>query len=339
MTKIKKLNVPPSSFGDKNKWADYIELLCISSLDNLISSDEIFDKIFGDKSDDENEDISLTDEIEEDGDDFDLGEETQGSKEDSRKAKINGIFEFLLSRKSLFKQYYPFEVSDSPYHIKLISKLSYKQYSYLNLLLSSNLDYLKKYKPELTTKFEENSVFVFKKLFPENSKIEYFGKGNERSKHFSENKLSKRIKQLSQILKIPLSPNFDEEEINEHNTGDGGLDLVGWSEFMDSNSGMIINFGQCACGKEWFDKQFDIHPAKWNNYLHIDQPLIRTLLTPSSFRRYDGDWFKKMKIYDCIIIDRYRFLTSLRKRENSKVATSNLHIVEEVMSWNSDYFN
>ena len=46
-----------------------------------------------------------------------------------------------------------------------------------------------------------------------------------------------------------------------------------------------------------------------------------------------------MKIFDCVIVDRYRFLNSLRKKENSKTALLNMTIVDEIIDWNIDYFN
>ncbi len=349
MAKIKKLSTPPDGFGDKNKWADYIELLCITSLDKIVSADEIYDKMYGDKSDDESEDAGLIDETE-DGDFVFESEElisdedneddiTKGEKDDKNKSKINEIFDFLVSRNNLFGEFYPFQISKSPKYIKLKEGLSNKHYSYLGLLASSNLDYLRMHKSSLTTNFETNSLFVFKKLLPNEARIEYFGKGNERGSVFSENKLYDRLLQLSDVLKTPISSLLVKEEINASNTGDGGLDIVGWHDIIDNLSGKVIIFGQCACGLDWYDKQFDIHPAKWDNYISSSHPILRTLITPISFRNYNGDWFKKSKIFDCVIIDRYRFLKSLRKRENSKVALSNANVVEEVIQWNNDYFN
>lgn len=159
MVKVKELSTAPNSLKDINKWADYIELLCMSSLDNIISSDEIYDKLYGDKSDDEEID---------DESNLDIDEETPVSEIiDRRHSKINDFFELLISRKSLYLDFYPFEVSSSPYYIKLNNKTSYKQYSYLGLLVSSNLDYLKNHSPHLTRSFEDNSMFVFKHMFPE----------------------------------------------------------------------------------------------------------------------------------------------------------------------------
>lgn len=340
MKYLRSLTKPPNSFGDTNKWADYLEVLCLTSMDNIISADDIYDKLYGDKSDDESS--TSTNEYETEDGESDIVEymvETSSEKSDVRQSKINDVFEFLVSRNSLFEDSYPFRVSLGPRYIKLNDNISFKQYSYLGLLISSNLDYFSYFKSDLTTNFELNSIFVFKKLFPENAKIEYFGKGAARSKIFSANKLIDRIKQLSEILQFPLASVFDEAEIGQNNTGDGGLDLVGWYDIADNNSGKIINFGQCACGKDWFNKQFDISMSKWKNYLHPRHPILTTLITPSSFRKYDGSWFNNMKIYDCIIIDRSRFLKSLRKRENSKVATVNMEMVKILKEINLSHFN
>ncbi len=337
---MKSLTKPPESFGDKNKWSDYIEILCLTSLDKIISSDDIFDKLYGDKSDDESS--VQSNEIEsEDGETDEIEYETKipSERNDIRMSKINDLFEFIISRKSIFEEYYPFKISLAPKVIRLKEQLSFKQYSYLGLLISANLDYFLYFKSDLTTNFELNSLFVFKKLFPLKANIEYFGKGATRSKVFSDNKLIDRIKKLSEVLNLRLSSLFDEAEIGANNTGDGGLDLVGWYDIFDNNSGKIINFGQCACGKEWFDKQFDMHLSKWKNYIQPTHPILTTLFTPTCFRKYNGSWYNNMKIYDCIIIDRPRFLMSLTKKENATVASTNFKMIEQIRKINLSYFN
>lgn len=340
MNYLKSLTEPPQSFGDQNKWADYLEILCVSSMDKIVTADDIFDKLYGDKSDDEQSVES--NEHESDDGEVDIAEymvESTSERSDVRQSKINDQFEFLVSRQALFGDFYPFRISFAPRNIQLKERLSFKQYSYLGLLISSNLDYFSYFKPDLTTNFEINSLFVFKKLFPEQAKIEYFGKGAQRSSVFSDNKLIDRIRTLADKLKLPLTALVNEDEFGQNNSGDGGLDLVGWYDIGDDNSGKIINFGQCACGKEWFEKQFDISMDKWRNYLQTNHPILTTLLTPSSFRKYDGTWYKESKIYNCIIIDRLRFLKSLRKRENSKVASSNIDMIYKVMEINISHFN
>lgn len=340
MKYLKSLTKPPRSFGDQNKWADYLEALCLCSLDKVISANDIYDKLYGDKSDDE-ESVE-SNEHESDDEEVDLREyivESYSERSDVRQSKINDQFEFLVARQTLFSEFYPFKVSLAPRSIELMERLSFKQYSYLGLLISSNLDYFSYFKPDLTKNFEINSLFVFRKLFPEQAQIEYFGNGAQRSSVFSANKLIDRVKILSEKLKLPLTNYATEDEIGKNNTGDGGLDLVGWFDIGDDNSGKIINFAQCACGKEWFDKQFDISMDRWSNYLQTNHPILTTLITPSSFRKYDGTWYKESKIYNCIIIDRLRFLKSLRKRENSKVAASNIDIINKVIKINISHFN
>ena len=340
MNYTKSLTKPPESFNDLNKWADYLEILCLSSEDKIITRDEIYDKLYGDKSDDETsiqtnelEDEDSRNEIEE------YKSETNGEKVDNRLSKIGDIFEFLISRKALYEKQYPFLVTIAPKTIALKKDVSFKQYSYLGLLLSANLDYFSYFKPELTTNFEINSMHVFKKLFPIDANVEYFGKGALRGNIFSQNKLIDRIKKLAEVLNLKLSARFDEQEVGHSNTGDGGLDLIGWYDIFDDNNGKIVNFGQCACGKDWYNKQFDIHIAKWKNYIDTTHPILTTLITPTSYRKYDGSWYNNMKVYDCIIIDRLRFIRALTKKENSKVSFVNMAMVQKVMAIEMKYFS
>lgn len=336
----KSLTAPPGSFSDLNKWSDYLEIFCLTSLDKIVTQDEIFDKLYGDKSDDESSVKSNEHEDEDDENDIEEYVSNNSSERtDVRLSKIGDIFEFLNSRKSLYGEHYPFQITRGPKTISLNKEISYRQYSYLGLLLSANLDYFSYYKPELTTNFELNSIHVFKKLFPIDAQIQYFGKGGQRNPIFTQNKLIDRVKKLAEVLGVKLSAYFDEEEIGHNNTGDGGLDLVGWFDLFDDNSGKVINFGQCACGKDWYNKQFDINAAKWQNFISTNHPILTTLITPASFRKYTGDWFNNMKIYDCIIIDRLRFVKSLNRKENSKVAHLNMEMVNTIKELNINYFN
>lgn len=104
------------------------------------------------------------------------------------------------------------------------------------------------------------------------------------------------ILRFSKALNLTTSVIFNEnkEEIDSSNTGDRGLDLIGWFDVFDKNSGKIVNLAQCAFGKDWFNKQFDLSEAKWDNYIHFTNPYIKTLFTLSSYRSYNGDWYKKI---------------------------------------------
>ena len=54
---MKSITTYPRSFSDANKWADYIEILCLLSLDTDLTIDDIYDRISGDKSVDEESEI------------------------------------------------------------------------------------------------------------------------------------------------------------------------------------------------------------------------------------------------------------------------------------------
>lgn len=44
---------------------------------------------------------------------------------------------------------------------------------------------------------------------------------------------------------------------------DAGLDIVSWLPFPDERSGKLIAFGQCATGKQWWDKRTELNPYDW----------------------------------------------------------------------------
>ena len=55
-----------------------------------------------------------------------------------------------------------------------------------------------------------------------------------------------RIKILGEQLNLYLSNYCTEDNIGKINSGDSGLDLVGWYDFKEKNAGMITYFAQCA---------------------------------------------------------------------------------------------
>ena len=229
-----------------------------------------------------------------------------------------------------FDKFYPFIISKKGNRITRVKKLSFKHYTYIYLLFSANLDYFKKFQPRLTHNFEEISLDVFRKFLPPTSHVHYFGSGGQRGGLFCKNKLYDRIKILSEQLGLHLSSYCTLENIGNNNLGDGGLDLVGWYDFKEKNVGMVTYFAQCACGKEWFDKQFESHSLNWENKLQFMNRPVNLLFTPSSFRKLDGHWLNESKIKDSIIVDRLRIIRHLSRRENSQNVFRNLDIIEDI---------
>lgn len=329
---MKSITNYPKPFTDANKWADYIEILCLLSPDTDITVEDIYDRISGDKSEDEEVEISeeYRSETPLDTQRIDNGSDS-APKTDYRYNKIKDHFMLLSTRNIQFNQFYPFVISKKGNRITQVKKLSFKHYTYIYLLLSANLDYFKKFQFNLSHNFEEISLDVLKKLLPNTSQVHYFGSGGKRGGLFNANKLYDRIKILGEQLGVHLSSRCTEVNIGSRNTGDGGLDLVAWYDFKEKNVGMVTYFAQCACGKEWFDKQFESHTLNWESKLQLVNKPINLLFTPSCFRKLDGRWLNDAKIVDSIIIDRLRIIRHLTRRENSRNVFRNLSVIEQIL--------
>lgn len=327
---MKSITTYPKSFNDTNKWADYIEILCLLSPDADLTVDDIYDRVSGDKSADEESEI-FEDYILENS--INITEMDKGSdsapKTDFKYEKIRDYFKSLDARQAQFNSSYPFVISNQN-RITRIDQFSNQHYTYIYLLFSANLDYFSKFLYQLSHNFEEISLDVFRKLLPPTSQVHYFGSGGKRGGLFQPNKLYDRIKILGAQLGLHLSSRCTEDSIGRNNSGDGGLDLVGWYDFKEKNVGMITYFAQCACGKDWFDKQFESHPLSWEGKLQLVNRPINVLFTPSSFRKLDGHWLNDGKIIDAIIIDRLRIVRHITLQESEQNVLRNNDMIEQI---------
>ena len=101
-----------------------------------------------------------------------------------------------------------------------------------------------------------------------------------------------------------------------HNVGDGGLDWVGVFNFPDNQFSQPTFFGQCACGSDWIEKQFDAHSSKWQNYIQFGNGYLTYHFIPRSFRDESLNWQNPLEINDVVLIDRYRLINLLKAETN-----------------------
>lgn len=326
---IEKLyNLPSPEDKDLNKWCDIIELLCLTNKDKEISKGDIRNDIVQDNA---GSDIDeLADEVyEEEEDTYHENEILQteqdfGSEEaviqDNISQFINSWFELLKYRESILGDFYPFKISEDYASIEIKSRdLTNSQKFYLYLLLSSNLRLIDKAKATaLAANFELFAFSAFSYLFPNGDKVKkyIFGKGKHRHADFKELNKFNLFKKLATLLNTELQFYITEETFSQYDTGEGGLDLVGWINFHDNNPGKLIVFGQCACGEEWEDKAFESSELNWETILNCSvlPSIVNSLFIPRLFRNPSG-WQRQDKIKRAILFDRYRILKSIELNE------------------------
>jgi hypothetical protein len=222
-------------------------------------------------------------------------------------ARWRDILNYVQIRSSAFAGAYPFEISDDQDTIAVAYDNSPKQRLYLALLLASSLRTLEKGRRNgVARAFEEVSFAVFSKLLPPGSEVRpTWAAAGEADPY--KGTLFQKLTALAADLRC--TPNFVEADFNPNDTGDGGMDIVGWHPMSDFRSGMPIAMAQCGCSRDdWEHKQLEAHPVKHSQRLPVMHPWANYYFMPLDFRRADGDWAKKSDLAEVIIVDRLRIL-------------------------------
>ncbi|HNX76649.1 MAG TPA: hypothetical protein PLM07_12610 [Candidatus Rifleibacterium sp.] len=323
---IKNFRLPNEDF-ELNDWLDHIEFLCCISQDGSITESAVVDRFF-----DENNNCPHTAALAlgNDSDFPELSENYFDSSDliddeiivldiydsqlhDRITDKIRNLFTSLACRTGAYGDDYPFITNNRS--LKLKDNLTPLQSLYIALLFSSLL--------KLATKtginrlghlFEELCEPAFRRLTPAGASNFFFGSGSCRnSSDVITGSFFDKVKKLCSLLHLQPHPNFTKENAGRHNNGDGGLDWVGLLEFGDSQFSQPVFFGQCACGQNWVDKQFDAHQSKWKNYIHLCNAYLTYHFIPRNFRKDSLEWYNPLEIIDVVLIDRFRLMKLLRQ--------------------------
>lgn len=283
---IKLSDIP--SKKDLHLFADYIELVSLFSSNNIISSNDILDRL---------KDEGMFNQS--------FNGENQAESNDENEAFLISIFEVVNFRANYFLESYPFILISSNKIQLNNNNLTEKQKLYIFLLLSSNLNVFIRFMPELTKEFEFLSAEVLKKYLPHFAIIKSIGENTEYVGTAIE-----KIAQLAKEIKIKTN----EDEFNSTNIAgnkERGLDIVGWLPFKDSVSNFTIFMGQCACGKKWFAKISE--SKRYEKYFHFNSTKpIHTMFIPYSLLHpTKNNFFKSDEIAKSLIFERSRLINCL----------------------------
>ncbi|MCP4348397.1 MAG: hypothetical protein GY795_23160 [Desulfobacterales bacterium] len=293
---------PPKKKESAYLMADYVELLCLGSLDSEISMNDAGTAVYHEPEYETARELEIEEKP-------DKGKYV-GELKDRYLSKTADWFEQLGYRQIAFKEYYPFFLNED----RLCCRFDFtkKQLVYIFLLICSNLRiFSRKSRNPLANDFELISAKVLESYLP-NFTVHHFGK-SQATRDMYPNKLGDAIRQLANNL---MERNIcDPEGFNSKNTGDGGLDLVAWRRFTyldDHAPGSLICLGQCACSADdWENKQFESHHIYWRNRINFMHRPANFIFVPICFRDSNGNWFDKDKIHDSILIDRLRICALL----------------------------
>lgn len=300
-------NVPKWSKNDINRWADYVELLCLYNDDHLISRDDILDRF-------------LDGDVEE----LSRGESDHSAKYDRLVAVIGNYYEIIEYRKNTHPEYYPFDLEDRQC-ITLKTNLSVKQMHYIFLLLCSSICFMDKSSlQKMTHIFEKYCRPIMKCLMPIGAQTELFG--TTRNEGVFVGNLRTRIEKLADLLGAQTTKSMDRNERYDRiPAGDAGLDIVSYVK-LDNASHIPLALGQCACSYEkWKEKQYSISRDEWTACIDPLAPFWQYMFVPFFCRNAAGRFEEETKIHTCLI-DRQRILSILDMQEGLLAETGTLGI-------------
>ncbi len=316
----------PSS-KDYHTWADYVELLCVTHIDGAIPKSYIVDRI--NERNDVGESSPVEVEAGDDDYDYDSLEETTAmpSARDARQERfIEDVFRHLEYRQGTFNTRYPFTFSEEGNSLELLPDLSIKQKLYLFLLIASNLRCVKSHN-EVTMLFEVVSYIALTQYMPSSAKVFIFGKNPYDEVKKYTGSLYEKIVALANDLRDSVI--CKKTDFKPQNNGDGGLDLVAWVPFQDSNRGDLRVLGQCACTDEWVTKQHSSNVEAWSAKIHFHVYPINMIFVPYCYRASDGEWYSNETIHMSVLVDRVRILNLVDKAYD-KIPDKIINLVDTV---------
>lgn len=270
---------------DTHTLADFIEILCLITIDRTCSRDYTRDYI-----------VDTTDKDHKPSDN-----------------QIEDAFSQLQWRLNAFGSAYPFKLDDHFRPLIAEEGLSHEQELYVFLLLCANLAFISRDNfKTLTDAFERMSLAALRRMWPKSARIRSFGKNET-------DYAGRKWERLNQLGKnIGGQPCCTEETYRSRDTGDGGIDLVAWLP-LDEHEGWNIPsaLGQCACSRnEWSRKQSEISNQRLGRHLRPSHPWMELIFIPHCFRDNRGRWAIDGDIGQTVVLDRLRILSNLEAEED-----------------------
>jgi hypothetical protein len=272
-----KLDRPRDS--DVHTLCDFVELLCLTSLDRIATRDSIKDHIH-DSSDHEASDNDLDD-----------------------------CFRQISWRIGAYEQDYPFALDLHGRSISAPEDLSARQTLYAFLLICANLPFLDRPYTPITDAFERLAVLALKNAWPGNGVVKAFGKNETDYTGSKANRINSLAKDIGGVGLCTA------ESFRAGDSGDGGIDLAAWHGLLDEHERRNIYsaLAQCACSRnDWSKKQSEISNDRLSaNVIAPTHRWMQLMFIPQSFRDNLGRWAVPGDVGQTVLFDRLRIIRQL----------------------------
>lgn len=242
---------------------------------------------------------------------------------DEDPASYGEAWQVIQRRAKAFGGDYPFRIEPTR-SLKLRKRRPTDgQRLYLFLLLASCYSNIRRDsdRKKLTSAFERVCVEVLRQYFGARLEAFVFGTAKKKKDRFGGGK-KKAIRKLSRHTRLSLTNDWRESYQDLSDSGDHGLDVVGWIPFDHSDRAdrRFLVFGQCATGKNWETKQFSVHPDWWGAVFQKAAIISSALFISFSWRDASGAWLIPVKLGTRnVLFDRERIVHLMAGRQTDEV--------------------
>ena len=249
-----------------------------------------------------------------------------GRRDDSSQKWVSAL-NLVKSRKNYFGVSYPFSVPEDKNDVILLNgDLQNTNKMYLSLLICSSLKYIDRARVNsLAREFEKFSKQVFQYLLPKGATIKPNWANPDPEEDCYRGHLADKFRDINQDIRCSSPSTVRREDFDEHNTGDGGIDIVAWHEMHDEREGIPIAVGQCSCTTgDWDIKQIESTYTRYSKYFPLVHPWSNYYFCPLDLRKSNSKWYLENKIGGAIVVDRSRFVNFMLENEDN-IELSCLH--------------
>ncbi|PRD64147.1 hypothetical protein [Malikia granosa] len=279
-------------------WADYVELLCLSSRNGMVSRGNLQAQV------QESEDVQADFDSEDapDEGDADPGPDMLNDKVS---AKWDDIRQRLLVREKSFPGW-PFELDGNTLRSKFDHDNDAHQL-YATLLIASSMRLCHdKRAGEVSAAFEEIAYHWLRQSLNELWEVRPFGAHQTLPNAYT-GTLYQKLQAFAADIEGVLLKN--QNDYDPRDTGDGGIDVVAWQNMGDRRGNIPVIFGQCACSPtDWESKQLDVTPASTEAHIHPQHPGAAYCFIPHDLMQSDKQWQRESHVKRTIMVDRVRLL-------------------------------
>ncbi len=101
-----------------------------------------------------------------------------------------------------------------------------------------------------------------------------------------------------------LGETIGQRDLEQQNSGDDGVDLIGWRPFGDGRASQVIVLAQCAIGTDWRDKRDGVSLPMWRRHIDWHSDPLKGFAVP--FHHQEGNTWRETATRAGIIMDRLR---------------------------------